>query len=117
MGANAIHVLFDHQAKPIAVKRYTWRAASENNGQNSFTQFPLMLAYALTVHKAQGLTLETLIVDPTGRFFAEGQAYVALSRVRDPSGLSLRAPLQRSDILFENVHSYRLNKMKRLKLH
>ena len=117
MHTDSIHVQFDHLTKPVAVKRYKWTAASKNNGQNSFTQFPLMLAYALTVHKAQGLTLKKLIVDPTGRFFAEGQAYVALSRVTDPSGLSLSSPLQQSDILFENVHSYRLDKMKKLKLH
>ena len=61
-------------------------------------QIPVALAWACTIHKAQGLTLDAAHVDLGRRAFAEGQAYVALSRLRDLKGLSLARPISRSDI-------------------
>ena len=56
----------------------------------TFRAVPLRLAWALTIHKSQGMTLEQAIID-LQRQFAEGQAYVALSRVKTLGGLSLRS--------------------------
>lgn len=55
----------------------------------SITQFPLRLAYAITIHKSQGMTLENVVVD-CNNIFEEGQTYVALSRVKNLNGLYLR---------------------------
>lgn len=58
----------------------------------SFTQFPLRLAWAVTIHKSQGLTFRRAVID-AGAAFASGQVYVALSRCTALEGIVLRAPL------------------------
>lgn len=59
----------------------------------SYTQIPLIIAYAITVHKSQGQTCDRIVVDPS-KFFAPGQGYVALSRCRTLEGLTLTQPLR-----------------------
>ncbi|MBO0937216.1 AAA family ATPase [Fibrella sp. HMF5335] len=66
----------------------------------TFTQLPLRLAWAITIHKSQGLTFERAIID-AGRAFAHGQVYVALSRCKTLDGLVLRTPIPASSIKTE----------------
>jgi ATP-dependent DNA helicase PIF1 len=67
----------------------------------TFKQFPIKLAYALTIHKSQGQTFKNLTIDFGSGAFAHGQAYVALSRCTSLNGLKLSKPLQKKDIIID----------------
>jgi hypothetical protein len=85
-------------------RRYAYDSAQEKIVESvagTFKQFPLRLAWALTIHKAQGLTLDKVYIDLGRGTFAHGQAYVALSRCRSLEGLALARPLRPADILFD----------------
>jgi ATP-dependent exoDNAse (exonuclease V) alpha subunit len=83
-------VLVDCDGLPIRVAPYEWRFDSRDKHSATFVQIPLRLAWSLTIHKAQGLTLDSAYIDVRAAR-EPGQAYVALSRVRTLAGLNLKA--------------------------
>src|SRR5690606_16323932 len=81
-------------------KRYSVDANSRDLHEEvvgTFEQYPIRLAWAITVHKSQGLTFEHAVIDVT-QAFADGQVYVALSRLRSLEGLTLRGRVNPSVI-------------------
>jgi ATP-dependent exoDNAse (exonuclease V) alpha subunit len=92
----------------VDVERYRWEltrfAYEEGSGRlipeviGSFVQYPVMLAWAITVHKSQGKTFDKVIIDVSSGIFANGQLYVALSRCRTLEGIVLKKKLEKKHI-------------------
>ena len=79
--------------------KQTRRIVSEVIG--TFTQYPIKMAWAITIHKSQGLTFDNIIIDAANGAFASGQLYTALSRCRTLEGIILKRKLRMEDIIAE----------------
>lgn len=107
-----ILVLCPGDDKEIEVQQETWENTKyslnektkqiEAEVQGTFKQYPLRLAWAITIHKSQGLTFEHAIIDAQSSF-AAGQVYVALSRCKTLEGLILASPISSSAIINDNL--------------
>jgi len=109
--AAGIQVSFEGESNPVQVELETWKSMRytlnrdkgeiEEEESGSFSQYPLRLAWAITVHKSQGLTLQKAIVD-LNQSFAPGQVYVALSRCTSIDGLVLHSKLHIDNVIVDS---------------
>ena len=67
----------------------------------TYYQFPLMLGYAMTIHKSQGKTLDSVIIDISNGAFAHGQLYVALSRTKRSEDIHIEKDISKKDLIFD----------------
>lgn len=107
---NEIKVVLEGSEREITVKREVWeqKKYSLDTDKNikeevlgSFEQFPIKLAWAVTIHKSQGLTFDKVIID-AGKSFTAGQVYVALSRCRTLEGIVLKSKITPEVIFKDN---------------
>jgi hypothetical protein len=104
---DEIYIRFPGQKEEMQLEPETWRNIRYNYNETkdsieeqelgSYKQYPLRLAWAVTIHKSQGLTFEKAIID-AGQSFAAGQVYVALSRLTSMKGLVLSSPISEQAI-------------------
>ncbi|WP_267401945.1 MULTISPECIES: helix-turn-helix domain-containing protein [unclassified Chryseobacterium] len=107
---NEIKVILDGSDREITVKREVWEQKKyfldtdkniKEEVLGSFEQFPIKLAWAVTIHKSQGLTFDKVIID-AGKSFTAGQVYVALSRCRTLEGIVLKSKITPEVIFKDN---------------
>ncbi|MXS72422.1 AAA family ATPase [Flavobacteriaceae bacterium W22] len=107
---NEIKVILEGSEREITVKREVWEQKKYSLDSDkmireevlgSFEQFPIKLAWAVTIHKSQGLTFDKVIID-AGKSFTAGQVYVALSRCRTLEGIVLKSKITPEVIFKDN---------------
>ena len=127
LSENEIHVRFPLENKTIEIEKYEWKnirySVNENTKEieeqvlGTFVHYPIKLAWAITVHKSQGLTFDKAILD-VSQVFVPGQLYVALSRLRSLEGMVLIEPIKLNGIQSSfDVIQYANNKANEDQIH
>lgn len=108
---DGVMVTIDGEKSPVRVEPHTWEVkryaydrmtrSLSTESVGSFTQIPLRLSWAVTIHKSQGKTFDRVILDIGRGMFAHGQAYVALSRCRTLEGMVLKKPLKQAHLILD----------------
>lgn len=107
---DKIQVLKDNDVE-VLVDKNTWEdkeyvvdgdeLSTTSNGK--YTQYPLKQAWAVSIHKSQGLTLENAVIDASASCFVSGQMYVALSRIKSLDGMGIMGKIRNSDIIVDET--------------
>ncbi len=116
---DSLPIVLTSEHREIAVKPMDWVIEENDKIKASITQIPLRLAWAITVHKSQGMTLDEAVIDLSDAF-EYGQGYVAISRVKSLQGLSLLGINQRAlethPIIQKHDHFFKLRSQKAAQL-
>ena len=105
---DRLRIEIDQTGNTVSVERAVWEKIQYEYDRNkkrivstvvgSFKQFPVALGWAITIHKSQGMTLDSVRIDLGRGAFCSGQTYVALSRCRTLEGISLDTPISMGDV-------------------
>lgn len=98
------HTVHEVEKVTSEIVRYTWNETAQKIDKEiigKFTQFPIKLAWAITIHKSQGKTFDKVVIDIGKGTFAPGQLYVALSRCTSFEGIVLKQKIQHKDIIID----------------
>lgn len=97
--------------------KYKWNQELniiQTESAGSFSQYPMKLAWAVTIHKSQGKTFNNILIDLGYGAFAPGQLYVALSRCKDFNGISLTKPIKKNDVIIDDKINELFKKRERI---
>lgn len=97
--------------------KYKWNQdlnIIQTESAGSFSQYPMKLAWAVTIHKSQGKTFNNILIDLGYGAFAPGQLYVALSRCKDFNGISLTKPIKKNDVIIDDKINELFKKRERI---